>query len=118
MIDFEKLIYGLEERLRFPLPGPKAHEIMRATPVGSKFPRFEHNHPPRLGSVLVVLYPDQDKILFPLIKRPDYEGLHSGQISFPGGKAEQGENAIEVALREGNEEIGIDIKQVNVIGRL
>lgn len=118
MIDFEKLIKGLEDRLKRPLPGPMAHEKMRAIPVGSKFPRFEHKQPPRPGSVLVVLYPDQDKILFPLIKRPDYKGLHSGQVSFPGGKAEKGENAIEVALREGNEEIGIDTKQIHIIGRL
>ena len=118
MIDFENLILRLQERLKLPLPGPKAHEKMRAIPVGSNFPRFEHKHPPRAGSVLIVLYPDQDKILFPLIKRPNYEGLHSGQVSFPGGKAEAGENAIEVALREGNEEIGIDKSQVNVIGQL
>ena len=118
MIDFEKLIEGLQARLKSPLPGPKAHEKMRAIPVGRKFPRFEHKQPPRPGSVLIVLYPDENKILFPLIKRPDYEGLHSGQISFPGGKAEAGENAIEVALREGNEEIGIDTRQVNVIGQL
>lgn len=118
MIDFENLMQGLQERLKLPLPGSKAHEKMRAIPVGSKFPRFVHQQPPRLGSVLIVLYPDEDKILFPLIKRPNYEGLHSGQVSFPGGKAEAGENAIEVALREGNEEIGIDKNQVNVIGQL
>lgn len=118
MIDFDKLIQRLEERLKLPLPGPLAHEMMRATPVGSKFPRFEHKEPPRPGSVLIVLYPDQGKIIFPLIKRPDYQGLHSGQVSFPGGKAETGENEIEVALREANEEIGIDQHQVNVIGKL
>ena len=118
MIKFDNLIPLLESRLKLPLPGPQAHERMRAIPVGLKFPTFAHDDPPKSGSVLIVLYPDSDKIIFPLIKRPDYSGMHSGQISFPGGKAELGESDIEVALREGNEEIGIDIASVHVIGKL
>ena len=118
MTNFDELVQLLEKRLKLPLPGPAAHEKMRATSVGKVFPRFEHKTPPKPGSVLILMYPDKDKILFPLIKRPDYSGLHSGQVSFPGGKAEAGEEAVEVALREGNEEIGIDTSQIKVIGRL
>lgn len=118
MIDFDKLVKGIEQRLREPLPGPDAHEPMRAIPVGDVVPRFAHKTPPKPGSVLIVLYPDANRILFPLIKRPDYTGLHSGQVSFPGGKAEPNEDTIETALREGNEEIGIDKRSVHVIGRL
>ena len=118
MIGFEDLLSRLEVRLRAPLPGPRAHERMRAIPVGSNIPRFNHATPPRKGSVLLVLYRDGSRILFPLIKRPDYEGLHSGQISLPGGKAEPGEDFITTALREGHEEIGIDQQAVHTIGRL
>ena len=118
MIDFEELLIRLASRLKEPLPGPAAHEIMRAVPVGNAIPKFAHKTPPRPGSVLIVLYPDDNKILFPLIKRPDYDGMHSGQISFPGGKAEQGEDIITTALREGQEEIGINQQSVKVIGKL
>ncbi|MCB0487996.1 MAG: CoA pyrophosphatase [Cyclobacteriaceae bacterium] len=118
MIDFEKLVLQLEDRLKQPLPGPKAHERMRAIPVGNSIPRFAHKIPPKPGGVLIVLYPDNGKIWFPLIKRPDYPGLHSGQVSFPGGKTEPGEDAVTTALREGNEEIGIAQSDVKVIGRL
>ncbi len=118
MIGFEDLLYKLEARLKAPLPGNLAHERMRAMPVGNVIPRFDHQAPPRKGSVLLVLYPDAGRILFPLIKRPDYEGLHSGQISFPGGKAEPGEDFITTALREGHEEIGIDQQAVQIVGRL
>ncbi|MEZ4944249.1 MAG: CoA pyrophosphatase [Cyclobacteriaceae bacterium] len=118
MIDFGKLIDQLERRLQGPLPGPAAHEMMRAVPVGNKMPNFAHKTPPKPGSVLIVLYPDADRIIFPLIKRPDYSGMHSGQISFPGGKKEGEEDSVATALREGNEEIGIDISEVKVIGRL
>jgi len=118
MIDFNDLVHQLEARLHQPLPGPLAHEKLRAIPVGKTIPKFAHKDPPKPGSVLIVLYPDADRILLPLIKRPDYSGLHSGQVSFPGGKAEAGENAIETALREGNEEIGININSINVLGKL
>ena len=80
--------------------------------------KFEHNLPPRPGSVLILLYQDGDQIRFPLTIRPDYTGTHGGQISFPGGKAEAGEDDIETALREGEEEIGINRKDIKVIGRL
>ncbi len=52
------------------------------------------------------------------MKRPEYLGAHSGQVSLPGGKAEAGESAIETALREGEEEIGIRGSDVEVIGAL
>ena len=115
---FDFFIDRLKERLENPLPGSSAHEIMRATPVGNILPDFQHKLPPRPGSVLILLYPDQGKIWFPLIQRPEYLGAHSGQVSLPGGKAEAGEDAIETALREAQEEIGIQASSIQVLGRL
>jgi 8-oxo-dGTP pyrophosphatase MutT (NUDIX family) len=68
--------------------------------------------------VMILLYEEKGKIKFPLIKRPEYLGAHSGQISFPGGKAEEGEDSIQTALRECEEEVGIERNQVIVIGKL
>lgn len=118
-MDFHLLIDKLDRRLKDALPGRVAHEPIRAVPIGTDLPNFGHKMPPKPGSVLILLYPDAEgAISFPLIKRPEYTGTHSGQVSFPGGKAEAGEDAIETALREGEEEIGIDRKNVRVIGRL
>ena len=117
-LDFEEIIEKLTARLRLPLPGPIAHEPLRATAIGSLRPSFEHKMPPRPGGVLILLYPDDGLIKFPLTQRPEYIGAHSGQVSFPGGKAESGESAEQAALREGEEEIGIHSSNVNVIGRL
>src|SRR6185295_18623464 len=86
--------------------------------IGAFRPKFEHKVPPKPGAVLLLLYPDNGTIKFPLTKRPEYVGTHGGQISFPGGKAEPGETSEQTALREGEEEIGIDRTQVEVIGRL
>jgi 8-oxo-dGTP pyrophosphatase MutT (NUDIX family) len=87
-------------------------------PVGQFKPKFKSDVPTRPGSVLILLYEDEGDIKFPLIKRPEYQGAHGGQISLPGGKAEAGENSIETALREAQEEIGVDSHSVKILGRL
>lgn len=116
---FELLIRELEARLAEKLPASLAHEGMRAMRTNGQPVEFKHSVPPRPGSILLLLYPGADgAIQFPLIKRPYYTGTHSGQVSFPGGKAEEGENAVQTALRETEEEIGVPRTGVNVIGRL
>jgi 8-oxo-dGTP pyrophosphatase MutT (NUDIX family) len=118
-MSFEELIRKLEVRLGQDLPAALAHDVMRAVRTDKVPLQFNHAVPPRPGAVLLLIYPGQQgAINFPLIKRPDYVGTHSGQVSFPGGKAEPGENTIQTALREAQEEIGIDPSGVNVIGVL
>jgi 8-oxo-dGTP pyrophosphatase MutT (NUDIX family) len=67
---------------------------------------------------MILLYENNGIIKFPLTKRQEYVGAHSGQISLPGGKADPGENAFETALRECEEEIGINSSDIKVLGRL
>ncbi len=114
----EKLVTYLQQRLKEPLPAAIAHEPLRARPSGSLIPDFTHKIPPKPGSVLILLYEEEGLIKFPLIKRPEYLGAHSGQVSLPGGKAEPGETLIETALREGEEEIGVIRAEIEVIGAL
>lgn len=73
----------------------------------------------RQAAVLLLLYTDASGTLhFPLIRRAETPGVHSGQISLPGGRQEPGETHIDTALREAQEEIGIDPARINVIGAL
>ncbi|MXO64231.1 CoA pyrophosphatase [Altericroceibacterium endophyticum] len=51
-----------------------------------------------------------------LTHRPSTMRQHAGQVAFPGGKLETGEDAIDAALREAEEELGIDPAQVRLIG--
>jgi 8-oxo-dGTP pyrophosphatase MutT (NUDIX family) len=118
MEDFEQWTNKLRHRLTLPLPGPAAHDRMRATPVGELKPVFENRLVPRPGSVLILLYPHEGQIKFPLTLRADYLGAHSGQVSLPGGKAEPGEDSVETALRECEEEIGVSRTMMEVLGRL
>lgn len=54
-----------------------------------------------------------------LTMRSTYDGVHSAQISFPGGKFEEGEtHAEQVAVREAGEELGIHPQEIEIVGRL
>jgi 8-oxo-dGTP pyrophosphatase MutT (NUDIX family) len=108
----------LQERLQQPLPGVTAHEAMFPSSRDKIIARYRFTTPPRQGSVLLLLFEQDRGIYFPLIKRPQYVGVHGGQISLPGGKAEPGETALQTALREGEEEIGISSDKVTVLGQL
>jgi 8-oxo-dGTP pyrophosphatase MutT (NUDIX family) len=71
------------------------------------------------ASVLILLYPYNDSVYTVFMQRPDYNGVHGGQISFPGGKQEPSdENAIRTAIREAEEETGVDPGIVEIIGTL
>lgn len=109
---------ALKLRLSGPLPGDDAHKVMRAVPVGELIPDFTHRLPARPGGVLILLYQDGDTIRFPLIRRQEYVGAHSGQISLPGGKSEPGETTLQAALREAEEEVGIGRELPTVLGSL
>ena len=101
-----------------PLPGGDAHEFFRAQSVGDVRPLFNHRLPPKPGGVLILLFEDEGRILFPLIKRNEYVGAHSGQVSLPGGKTEPGEDSIQAALRECEEELGLDRNGLEIVGTL
>ena len=73
------------------------------------------------AGVLILLIKDNDdeeyKILF--TKRSEQLKTHSGEVSFPGGKWEEGDlNLYQTALRESNEEINLDIENVTKLGPL
>lgn len=51
-----------------------------------------------------------------LLHRPSNMRAHPGQIAFPGGRIDAGETAVDAALREAHEELGIDPARVRVIG--
>ena len=75
---------------------------------------------PRKAAVLVLFYPNaKNETCFLLTQRASYKGIHSAQISFPGGKREESDtNLQETALRETFEEIGVQPLLVKVIREL
>lgn len=73
----------------------------------------------RRGAVLLLLYPKEGKDYLVLTLRNTYEGIHSGQVSLPGGKMEETDrDPVSAALRETHEEVGVDPKKVQILGSL
>ncbi len=74
---------------------------------------------PRLASVMLALYHIDNELCLPFIVRPNYDGVHSGQVAFPGGKMEETDlNAVHTAIRETYEEIGVAVAHEQVIGTM
>ncbi len=113
----QEFVTALERLLKEDLPGAEAHYKM----APKHRPRFKlkHDTPPRPGAVMILLYEEEGVIRFPLIQRSEYRGVHSGQIALPGGKAEDSDkDLIDTAIREANEELGINPNEIEVIGSL
>lgn len=73
----------------------------------------------RKSAVLALFYPKGNRPHLALIKRAVDQTVHSGQVSFPGGKMEEADMTLEeTALRESWEEIGIQARDVTIIGQL
>jgi 8-oxo-dGTP pyrophosphatase MutT (NUDIX family) len=71
------------------------------------------------SAVLVPLFCDPSERLHAVFtKRRDDLRRHAGEISFPGGRRDEGETLLECALREAHEEVGLPSREVEVVGAL
>ncbi|MDD2549896.1 MAG: CoA pyrophosphatase [Bacteroidales bacterium] len=119
MPDFELFVKALRENLSDKLPGKAAQQRMAPSLRNNTGLTSQANELVRESAVLICIYPDNKTANTILIKRTTYDGPHSGQICFPGGKREHFDKSIvETALREAEEEIGIDISAVTILGAL
>ncbi|MDX1904889.1 MAG: CoA pyrophosphatase [Thermonemataceae bacterium] len=117
MIDIEKLAYIIQKG---ELPAQKSQIKMVSEAFRQRYFELPTNALTRDSGVLLLLYPEQDEWVVPLIQRPSTEkGVHSGQVAFPGGKKDETDNnLIHTALREAEEEIGLDTSKIKIIGQL
>lgn len=80
---------------------------------------FYPDRPPRFASVLIPLIVHHSEVCVLLTERTAHLHDHAGQISFPGGRVEDNDaDAIETALREAQEEIGLPPAHVDVLGSM
>ena len=80
-------------------------------------PKIDNSEKQKLAAVLIIIYDDPPKIL--MTKKPPTMIQHGGEIAFPGGKLIDSDyDLLETALRETEEETGLNISKNNVIGQL
>ena len=107
---FQLFIDNLKTNLQKPLPGVEAQFEMAHVKREKVLANSYESQNYRPSAVLILLFPnEQNQISVLLIERMTYNGHHSGQIAFPGGKAEQTDVDLQAtALREFFEETGSD----------
>ena len=111
----------IERRLAAPRPPADPYERLLARVVGEVTSelRAALTAESRHAAVLLALVERKDAYNVLFTERAPGLKSHPGQISFPGGRVEEpGETAVEAALREAHEEIGLEPRDVSVAGCL
>jgi 8-oxo-dGTP pyrophosphatase MutT (NUDIX family) len=114
---FEEFLKYTPKILNVELPATNAHSKMAPSnrlELLKKSDTYMHNA--KKAAVMMLFYPKKSQTYLALILRTSYNGVHSSQIAFPGGKVEEHDvDLSDTALRETHEEIGVHPKDINVI---
>lgn len=107
-----------------PLDIEQIHRLIAADrvslPKADEYPEGFFSRPPTPASVLMPMFQEQGEWHLLYIRRSEQQhDRHSGQVAFPGGKVEPvDDNAIDTALRETREEIGLGRRHVTLLGSM
>lgn len=98
------------------LPGVSAHEAF--APYRKNFEHLAENER-KQAAVGIHFYLEANELFFILIERSTYNGKHSAQMAFPGGKPEDSDPHLEfTARRESEEELSIPKHSGDLVGKL
>ncbi|MDT0689055.1 CoA pyrophosphatase [Salegentibacter sp. F188] len=120
-MDFKIFKSKVSKLKKIELPGEAAHHklapLMRIQELANV--DIEKKKPNEAG-VLALFYPDESsKTKLVLILRKTYKGVHSNQVGFPGGRVEEEDRDLsETALRETEEEVGVQRTLITVLKKL
>lgn len=101
----------LEERLRAAIDAPSPEE-----PAQDDMDRHEKRSG-TAAAVLVPIIPRISPTLLLTVRAGDMR-THPGQVAFPGGRIDPGESAVEAAMREAEEELGIPEAAIRILGSI
>ncbi len=109
----------LKKRLAEKLPAEKAHAAVMSYKRKTAEEIIREKSDVRTSAVLCLIEKNEESWHIYLMERMSYGGVHSGQISFAGGKTEKSDKSHEeTALRETHEEFGVHPDEVEVLGEL
>ena len=116
-MDFQDFLQYVPNLIPVELPATLAHIKMAPKGRIEELKNFDlTTKTPRIAAVMMLFYPKNNQTHLVLIVRNAYNGVHSSQIAFPGGKYEISDvNFEETALRETEEEVGVSSEKVEII---
>ncbi|ABQ05420.1 NUDIX hydrolase [Flavobacterium johnsoniae] len=116
-MDFQQFLQYVPNLIPVELPAETAHAKMAPLERIQALKNLDINAKnPRIAAVMMLFYPKNEKTHLILIVRNAYNGVHSSQIAFPGGKYEITDRDYqETALRETSEEIGVLPEKIEII---
>lgn len=118
-LPFGPFINKLVQRLQKPLPGIEAQLKLVPAYRAELLKMQKPDRQARQSAVMIMLFPVEDEVHTTFIQRNVYDGVHSGQIAFPGGRYEETDPNLEyTALRETEEEVGVPMDLIKPIGSL
>jgi len=115
--DFKNYLLKIKD---YQLPG---HDYLLKIAPPARIKHLKNNIIPKdskTASVLMLFYPDSNnETRLVLMLRNKYKGVHSNQISLPGGKVDRLDKSLkDTALRETHEEIGLHKDDIDIVGDL
>ncbi len=115
----QNFVSQLQNLLQNELPGQESHFKMIPDQRVKSYYDLIDVEKAKKGAILILIYQNQDSIYFPMIRRAEYDGHHSGQMAFPGGRKDDTDPDFEfTALRETFEEVGVEQNKIQVLGKL
>jgi 8-oxo-dGTP pyrophosphatase MutT (NUDIX family) len=116
-MDFQDFLQYVPHLIPVELPATFAHIKMAPKERIKELQNLDFKAKnPRIAAVMMLFYPKNDKTHLVLIVRNAYNGVHSSQIAFPGGKYEITDADFEeTALRETHEEVGVFPDKIEII---
>ncbi|HEX5102431.1 MAG TPA: CoA pyrophosphatase, partial [Pirellulaceae bacterium] len=116
-LDPAAMALALARELARGLPGRAAQRVM-----AHRLAYGRHHGPipegARRAAVLLALHQSPAGWSVPAVLRPPTMRSHAGQVSLPGGSTDADETAVQTALREMEEELGVPASELTVIGQL
>lgn len=115
-MDFELFLKNIPKIQNTPLPASESHLKMAPMERIKMLKLWDYSQlNPKKAAVMALFYPKNNQTHLVLIQRTAH-GVHSSQIALPGGKQEeQDPNLAYTAVRETQEEIGIEARKINMI---
>lgn len=116
-MNFQDFLQYVPNIIPVALPGELAHVKMAPLERLEALKNINlEEKKPRIAAVMMLLYPKNGKTHLVLIVRNAYNGVHSSQIAFPGGKYETADlDFAATALRETHEEVGVLPEKIKII---